>query len=186
MVEFELDDAALEVRHNGTRLFSLEDIDSITGIGDSTKKDDPTQIGKFGVGFKAVFSYTSRPEIRSGEYSFAIVDLFVNEPIDGRAQAGWTSFRFLFDRDEKPADAARDEVARGLNELDEKTLLFLSHITTITYSLADGTVGMIERHDHDEHTITVQKAEGDSFVESHWLRLVGEASVEHDDRTRSP
>lgn len=94
VVEFELHRGVLEVRHNGSRAFSLEDIDSIANIGDSTKKDDETQIGKFGVGFKAVYSYTTRPEIRSGEYSFAIRDLFVPENIDGRAADGWTTFLF--------------------------------------------------------------------------------------------
>lgn len=179
VVEFELHDSDLEVRHNGSRSFSLNDIDSITNIGDSTKKDDPTQIGKFGVGFKAVYSYTSRPEIRSGTYSFAIEDLFVNERISGQAPLGWTSFRFPFDRQEKPADVAVEEVTRGLAELDEKTLLFLNHISTVTYTLPDGTVGILEREDLDDQVIKIQKNEGDDFVESHWLRLVGGASVEH-------
>src|SRR4051812_37014902 len=44
-VEFELCADGLEARHNGSRSFSLEDIDSIANIGDSTKKDDETQIG---------------------------------------------------------------------------------------------------------------------------------------------
>ncbi|MBT8162556.1 MULTISPECIES: sacsin N-terminal ATP-binding-like domain-containing protein [Arthrobacter] len=179
IVEFELDGSCLEVRHDGSRAFSLKDIDSITNIGDSTKKDDPTQIGKFGVGFKAVYSYTSRPEIRSGTYSFAIEDLFVNERITGEALAGWTSFRFPFNRPEKPAGVAVAEVARGLAELDEKTLLFLSHIRTVTYALPDGTVGIIERQELDDDVIKIQKSEGQDFVESHWLRLVGPTNVEH-------
>jgi hypothetical protein len=59
-VEFSLSEERLTVSHNGRRPFSIADIESITGIGKSTKKDDPTQIGKFGVGFKAVFAYTQR------------------------------------------------------------------------------------------------------------------------------
>lgn len=183
VVEFELHNTDLEVRHNGSRLFSLSDIDSITNIGDSTKKDDPTQIGKFGVGFKAVYSYTSRPEVRSGEYSFAIEDLFINQRIDGDAPPGLTTFRFPFDHPAKQPDVAVSEVARGLEDLDEKTLLFLKNVTMVTYSLPDGTVGIIERKDHDGRSITIQKSQGDHLVESHWLRLVGPASVEHDGPT---
>ena len=66
---------------------------------------------------------------------------------------------------------------RGLTELDEKTLLFLNNINTITYELPDGTVGIIEREAIDERVIQIQKSEGDDFVESHWLRLVGPSSV---------
>lgn len=180
VVEFELDNAFLEVHHNGSREFTLNDIDAITSIGNSTKKDDPTQIGKFGVGFKAVYSYTSRPEIRSGAYSFAIEDLFINERIGGDSRVGWTSFRFPFDRKEKPAKDAAIEVTRGLTALDEKTLLFLSHIRTVTYSLPDGTIGIIDRQDIDEQIIRIQKSQEDDFAESHWLRLVGKTSVDHD------
>lgn len=179
VVEFELRTGGLEVRHNGSRMFSLEDIDSIANIGDSTKKDDETQIGKFGVGFKAVYSYTTRPEIRSGEHSFAIRDLFVPESIDGRAADGWTTFLFPFDRVEKPAETACAEVDRGLRELDEKTLLFLNNIREITYELPDGDVGFVKRTDVDHVTIRVEVSQGEGFVESSWLRLVGPASAAH-------
>ena len=62
--------------HNGTRRFSvsnpetedkdrekgcLGDVNAILSIGNSTKTDQNT-IGKFGVGFKAVFQYTSTPD----------------------------------------------------------------------------------------------------------------------------
>jgi hypothetical protein len=180
VVEFELRADGLEARHNGSRSFSLEDIDSIANIGDSTKKDDETQIGKFGVGFKAVYSYTTRPEIRSGEFSFAIADLFVPERIEGGAPDGWTTFLFPFDRSDKPAETARAEVERGLRELDEKTLLFLNTIREITYELPDGDIGFVKRTDVDDVTIRVEVSQGEDFVESSWLRLVGPASAEHD------
>ena len=81
-VYFKMQKDKLIFEHNGgvvdkSQLFTLKDIESITGIGASTKKDDNTAIGKFGVGFKAVFAYTESPQIYSGEYSFEINDLVV-------------------------------------------------------------------------------------------------------------
>ncbi|MCD6388783.1 MAG: hypothetical protein J7L69_05175, partial [Desulfobulbaceae bacterium] len=78
-VRFTLSDDEIEFEHNGVRLFDLKDIESITSIGVSTKRDDSTNIGKFGVGFKAVFAYTNAPEIHSGEFHFRIRDLVVPE-----------------------------------------------------------------------------------------------------------
>jgi hypothetical protein len=49
--------------HNGVRLFTEADVRGITGIHNSTKDKAPDQIGKFGVGFKSVFVYTSTPVI---------------------------------------------------------------------------------------------------------------------------
>lgn len=177
VVEFELGDNELTVSHNGARAFSLRDIESITGIGTSTKRDDETQIGKFGVGFKAVFAYTTRPQIRSGDHSFAIADLFVPEAIDGTAPAGATIFTFPLDRQEKPTSIARAEVERGLRELDEKTLLFLNNIREITYSLPGGDIGFVKRVDLDELTIRVEASQGEGFVDSTWLRLIGPTST---------
>jgi hypothetical protein len=177
-VEFTLESDRLTVSHDGKRPFSIADIESITGIGQSTKKDDPTQIGKFGVGFKAVFAYTTRPEVRSGAHSFAIDDLFVPTAIDGTARPNLTTFTFPFDCEDKPVETARSEVERGLSDLDEKTLLFLKHISTITYELHNGTVGIIERRAVDSRVVAIKRSEGDDFVDSHWLRLMGSASVD--------
>lgn len=178
-VEFELGPDALTVAHDGARPFSLADIESITGIGKSTKKDDETQIGKFGVGFKAVFAYTTRPEIRSGEFSFAIVDLFVPELVDDAVPTGRTTFTFPFDRAEKAADVACEEVERGLRDLDEKTLLFLNNIREITYALPGGDIGFVKRVDVDDLTIRIEASQSEDFVESTWLRLSGPASGPH-------
>ncbi len=178
-VEFDLGNTSLTVTHNGTRPFSLADIESITAIGDSTKRDDETQIGKFGVGFKAVFAYTTRPEIRSGEHSFAIVDLFVPLHVDGFAPPGRTTFTIPFDHPMKPPQTAADEIRRGLTELDENTLLFLHNINTVTYVLPDGAIGYIERTSSDNSKITINKAQGEEFIETQWLRLVEPATLAH-------
>ena len=176
-VNFVLTDDRLTVTHDGQRPFSLSDIESITGIGNSTKRDDPTQIGKFGVGFKAVFAYTTRPQVLSGMHAFAIEDLFVPTPLTVLPVAGKTTFVLPFDRSDKPQDIAVEEVARGLTELGEKTLLFLNHIRSITYELSDGRIGIIEREVVDELVISIKNSVGDEFNESHWLRLTGPASV---------
>lgn len=178
-VDFRLHDDRLVVTHDGVRAFSLDDIESITSIGQSTKRDDPTSIGKFGVGFKAVFAYTTRPEVRSGDFSFAIEDLFVPRLTHGDAVSGETRFTFPFDRPEKPSDMASAEVQRGLEDLDEKTLLFLNHISIISYSLPDGTSAMIMREEHNDLTITITKEVDSTVTDSKWLRLVGDSSMAH-------
>lgn len=149
-VRFILRENSVEFEHNGARLFTLEDVDSITSIGFSTKREDHTSIGKFGVGFKAVFAYTETPEIASGEYHFRIRDLVMPDTEElafcprGEKQ---THFFFPFDNDAKPPERACDEIERNLQELDESTLLFLSNIKKIEYRLPDLTEGFIERRE---------------------------------------
>lgn len=149
-VRFTLREDCVEFEHNGARLFTLEDVKSITSIGFSTKREDQTSIGKFGVGFKAVFAYTETPEIASGKYHFRIRDLVVPDTEElafcprGEKQ---TYFFFPFDNDAKPPEKARDEIERNLQELDESTLLFLSNIKKIEYRLPDLTEGFIERRE---------------------------------------
>lgn len=178
-VDFSLEPDRLIVTHDGARPFSLDDVESITSIGQSTKKDDETSIGKFGVGFKAVFAYTTRPEVRSGQFNFVIEDLFVPKLTDGEVPAGTTSFAFPFDRPEKATAVACAEVQRGLEALDEKTLLFLNHISAISYSLPNGTMAVVMREEHSDLTITITKEVKGTVTESKWLRLVGDSTVAH-------
>ena len=157
-VQFILTDDRVEFEHNGDRLFSIEDVESITSIGISTKQDDHTNIGKFGVGFKAVFAYTSTPEIKSGEYHFRICDLVVPDtkglsPIECKKEK--TCFIFPFDNPDKSPEIARAEIERNLRQLNESSLLFLSNIKKIEYLLPDSTLGFLERKKIDENRIEI-------------------------------
>ena len=133
-VRFLLNEDSIEFEHDGKLLFDSNDVDAITSIGFSTKRDDVTSIGQFGVGFKAVFAYTSTPEIESGEYHFRIRDLVVPDAdglSPGRRSEKKTRFVFPFDNPKKPSEKARTEVEKYLKKLDENTLLFLRHIERI-------------------------------------------------------
>ena len=185
-VRFRLTNCGVEFEHNGKRLFSLEDVDAITSIGFTTKKDDPTKIGKFGIGFKAVFAYTSTPEIESGEYHFHIRDLVVPDT-EGLPPASLgearTSFVFPFDNPGKPPEKAREEIEKNLRELDESALLFLSNIETIKYELPNSATGYLKRKAIDENQIEISvKRSRESAPEStHYLRFENDVTVEDAD-----
>ncbi len=119
-VSFKLNQDRLEFRHDGRRLFSEKDVESIISIGKSTKGDDHTNIGKFGVGFKAVFAYTNTPEIHSNGFHFRIRDLFVPEIVQAQPSTEWgTRFVFPFNKPGKDPKKAYDEIKNGLSELRE-------------------------------------------------------------------
>jgi len=189
-VRFSLFDNSLRFDHNGERLFSLEDVKSITKIGKSTKVDDPTSIGKFGVGFKAVFAYTASPEIHSDKYHFRIRDLVIPE-IDGvpRPILGTRSTQFLlpFNHPDKPSSIACEEVRSGLTALDANTLLFLKNIRTIKYRLPNGEEGHIKRAEHaDGYIKIVTKLSNGETRSSYWLRFDKHVPVQRDgDSTHS-
>lgn len=179
-VRFELFEDRLLFEHNGTRLFTYEDVDAITSIGTSTKCDDPTSIGKFGVGFKAVFAYTQTPEISSGSLHFSIHDLVVPVPEKKKAQNsdGMTSFVFPFDHPGKSADKAVQEIADGLEELSDETLLFLNNISRIEYSLPDGENAVIQRIEKENGHIEISVSyDGEEKKISHWLRYQNDVVI---------
>ena len=80
-ISFNLHNDRLEIKHNG-KDFDFNDVDGITGIGISTKKEDINSIGKFGVGFKSVFAITQAPVIHSGFFHFEIKDFVIPSLID--------------------------------------------------------------------------------------------------------
>ena len=182
-VEFILYNDRLLFRHNGKkRDFILSDIDSITNIGNSTKSDDPTTIGQFGVGFKAVYAYTNTPEIHSGEYDFKIVEMLIPEDfgVEKRAKKGVTEFVFPFDNPNKKPDLAVTEISNTLKELNETAILFLQHIKNIQFTLPNGDQGKISFHS-DVSGIKFIKAIDIGF-NSHvertlWAKFVSNASI---------
>ena len=177
-VQFDLQRDHLRVSHNGQRPFKLRDVEAITGIGQSTKKDEPNQIGKFGVGFKAVFAYTNHPEVHSRDYSFRIKDLFVPEPITTGVQSKDTTFVFPFDNEDKTPLVAFEEIKRGLLELGSSTVLFLNQITTVSYEIVGGESGIIERKSLGNNRAQITEMQGDDVRITDWLRLVDQVAVE--------
>ena len=127
-VRFELNREGLRGSHNG-KPFDEADVRGICGINKSTKKDELTAIGRFGIGFKSVYAVTDRPEIRSAGQHFAIID-YVHpielEPFE--QQDSETSFWFPFRPDD---NSAFGEISEGFEKLDAKALLFLRHVEEV-------------------------------------------------------
>jgi hypothetical protein len=139
--------------HNGTRRFSvsdpateevdsvnnaLGDINAITSIANSSKKDQSeASIGKFGVGFKSVFQYTSTPHIYDPNFYFKIERFIVPKIIStdySDRKESETLFVFPFDHPARSSEEAYGDIADKLRSL-EYPLLFLSHLKDIEFEL---------------------------------------------------
>lgn len=144
---FELFGDKLIFAHNGKRRFfvtdpdtesqdskngALGDINAITSIGNSNKTSED-KIGKFGVGFKAVFQYTDKPHIYDPNVFFKIEDFIVPRLLpkdyDGR-QKNETLFVFPFAK----AKEAHPAILEKLNELNY-SLLFLSNLEEVSFKI---------------------------------------------------
>ena len=145
--------------HNGTRLFSvtnpstededtkkgaLGDINAITSIGNSNKTE--ASIGKFGVGFKAVFQYTATPHVYDPHFRFKIEHLFVPHILDndypGRKKDE-TMFVFPFDLPTKLSTEAYADIANKLKSLSYPRL-FLSCLKEIEFEIGK-TIGLYSK-----------------------------------------
>ncbi len=149
---FILEPSRLIFAHDGTRHFSvsnpdteqedhkagrLGDINAITGIGNSNK--DKAKIGKFGVGFKAVFQYTATPHIYGPEVSFKLEKLFVPKLLENDVPERGekeTLFIFPFDHPDRTSDIAYKDIAAKLRSLIFP-LLFLTHLEKIIYVIGE-------------------------------------------------
>lgn len=168
-VRFILHNDYLEFIHNGKRTFEEKDIESISSIGNSTKADDINQIGKFGVGFKAVFAYTDTPKVYSGNYAFQIRDLVVPEEIeDIQRDVANTIFRFPFNNQKKSLSQSVHEIQLTLEKIHDNTLLFLQNIKEIHYTYQD-VDNVIKRIEHNDVEIEIYNSLKDTS--SRWLRF---------------
>ncbi len=183
----------VEFEHDGKKRFTIDDVDSITAIGRSTKTDDPTSIGKFGVGFKAVFAYTATPQIRSGPFHFRIREMIVPELIDAidDPQNPQTVFVFPFDAHDKRPEDAFNETYNFLSDLSGHTLLFLRNIRRIEYRRHAENEEIdqqmkLERVERDDPFIDIRSQR---LMEHHtvhqYLRFENDVSVEDEGEKRN-
>lgn len=160
--------------HNGTRVFTENDVRAITGIHNSSKSKAPDQIGKFGVGFKSVFVYTLEPHIFSGSFSFQISQMVMPIPVTNTQDIGnRTRFWLPFNNPKKAPETSFTEIASGLNELAETTLLFLSNLEVIQWEMSGGSRGEVRRIMHtDNHFEILKQGDGSSTSSSHFLKFL--------------
>ena len=189
---FVLESNRLIFAHNGTRHFSvsdpareeedsasghLGDINAITSIANSNKTE--ASIGKFGVGFKAVFQYTATPHIYDPEFRFRIDRFIVPTPIDGDfpgRKKDETLFVFPFDHLEKNAEEAYGDISDKLKNLSFP-LLFLSQLKEIEFEIGN-TIGLYGKSVKKtltygdttaEHICLTQNAGDELYDENLWL-----------------
>ena len=169
---FILSDSSLVFEHNG-RPFEKKDIYGITDIGEGTKAKDEDKIGRFGVGFKAVFAYSETPHIWSQTFSFMIEDLVLPAPIEARRDLGARiQFEFPFNNPKKPKEEAYSDVEVGLQELAEATLLFLSHLQSVGWKTKVGASGQILRLQHsDNHVEVLKESTNEPTTSLHFLKF---------------
>lgn len=127
---FNLFDERFEMIHNG-RNFNFDDIESITGIGLSTKKD-LNKIGKFGVGFKSVFAVTKKPIIESGQFHFSIDNFVLPNALEVREIKN-TKITLPFNHPNRKSNEVFKLVENKLQNIGLKTLLFLTNIKEIKW-----------------------------------------------------
>ena len=149
---FFLEQDRLVFVHNGTKHFSISDpdaekddgsagtlgdVNSITSVGQSNKTE--AQIGKFGIGFKAVFQYTDSPRIYDPEYGFKIERLLVPYLVDDDCEfrkPDETAFVFPFNKSDQPAEKAYKEIKEKLSHLTYPNL-FLTNLQEVRYKCGD-------------------------------------------------
>jgi hypothetical protein len=145
VVEFRLYRDRLEFRHFGIP-FGNHDVQGICGILEGTKAEDFTQIGRFGIGFKSVYAYTSSPEIHSGDEHFMVRDYVHPSGVAAATLREDETLLILpFDSPEISAAKAFEEIAQRLKQLDPHTLLFLRYIESICWICDDNENGQYLR-----------------------------------------
>ncbi len=160
-VAFDLHNEGLEIRHFGAP-FTSANVKSICAINESTKKDELTEIGRFGIGFKSVYAFTNRPEIHSADEHFAIEKFVLPVAIAPRElRDGETLFWIPFSQSD--VTAVR-EISSALSNLGSRRLLFLEHIDEISWSLPNDSSGVFLKGQ-------ITPKEG-----GHLIQLLGEVS----------
>ncbi len=134
-VKFLLFKDRLEYRHFG-QPFDEHDVRGISDVLKGTKSEDRTQIGKFGIGFKSVYAFTSTPQIHSGDEHFVIKRYIRPEAAEPclNIKEGETLFIFPFDHKNLSQDEAFELILHKLRNLGPRVLLFLNRIDEIEWS----------------------------------------------------
>ncbi|MEI6752769.1 MAG: AAA domain-containing protein [Paludibacter sp.] len=163
-VYFKITKDGVIFRHNGSVRFTLSEptelketndringilghINSITSVGASTKsaEDSENKIGKFGIGFKAVFTYTQTPHIYDETFKFKLTDYIVPSLLSQDhvlRNENETLFYLPFDKEGVNPQRSYQEIEKKLQTLDNP-ILFLHNIQEIIWETENNSTNGI-------------------------------------------
>lgn len=166
---FSLTEKSLVLKHFG-KPFDERDVRGICGIAESTK--DEESIGRFGIGFKSVYTFTDCPEIHSGSEHFVIRN-FVQPAAAENVTLSPDETLILLPLKEEDS-TARQEIISGFKGLGPGALLFLRSISEINWT-ADGASGFYLRDapealgDRVKRIKLIGQEKGQEEIDQDWL-----------------
>ncbi len=173
-VKFLLYKNHLEFRHFGEK-FNTNDVKGISDVLKGTKSEDKTQIGKFGIGFKSVYAFTSTPEIHSGDEHF-IIERYIRPRSADRFPKmadGETVFVFPFNHKDLSKEQAFQLIEKKLKKIGLRVLLFLKHISEIEWKIEGQDEGQYLKESKQRgrlaQKVTVIGQHGNEDEEEEWL-----------------
>lgn len=178
-VAFDLSPARLTLSHFG-QPFNEADVRSVCDIAESTKNE--ASIGRFGLGFKSVYTVTDLPEIHSGEEDFAIED-YVFPKLAPRTPRTPHETQIVLPLRPGDSAAARD-ITAGFRHLGPRALLFLRHIEEITWGVEGGAAGFYLRNQpvvlgpNVRRVTVIGQESGQDEIDQNWLVFQREAYTE--------
>ena len=169
-VAFALTPIRLTLSHFG-KPFDEADVRSVCDIAESTKNE--SSIGRFGLGFKSVYTVTDLPEIHSGDEDFAIEGYVFPKRADRTARETDETQIIL---PLKPEDTtAPQDITAGFRHLGPGALLFLRNIEEINWSVEGGASGFYIRNPPEalgpnvQHVTVIGHETGQDDVDQNWL-----------------
>lgn len=169
-VAFTLNPTRLMLSHFG-KPFDEADVRSVCDIAESTKNE--SSIGRFGLGFKSVYTVTDLPEIHSGDEDFAIENYVFPKRSERSARAADETQIIL---PLKPGDtSAAQDITAGFRHLGPGALLFLRHIDEINWNVDGGASGFYLRNPPEslgpnvQRIMVIGKEDDRPEVDQNWL-----------------
>lgn len=169
-VTFNLTSNSLVLSHFG-KPFDEADVRSVCDIAESTKNE--SSIGRFGLGFKSVYTVTDYPEIHSGNEDFCIENFVFPRKIE-RSVRDDDETQIILPLKSDDGSLLKD-ITAGFHKLGANSLLFLRNINEISWCIEGGASGLYVRNSpeilgpHVQRISLIGKEDGLLEIEQNWL-----------------